>query len=117
MDFTVGDLVWDFRFGNGKVEQISDHAKTYPVAVVFEEYSDITVYTSDGKCFSADPNRCLFHGHNLKVIGEAVMRDRWIAIFPDTSCSNLFKTEQECKDSLFGGYKETTQIIKVRVKV
>lgn len=46
-DFRVGDRVWDFQFGWGRINEIAVDA--YPVGVYFDERPGIEWFSKDGK--------------------------------------------------------------------
>lgn len=79
LDFRVGDKVWDVRFGNGYVTEVN-HNLIYSVTVDFNNNGDIRTkrYTPDGKPYRDNPFKSLYHGHDLKVVGEQIpTREVW----------------------------------------
>lgn len=67
-DFQVGDKVYDIIFGNGNVIEVNNY-----IEVSFPN-EDAVTYTLDGKFYSSDPMRSLYHGHDLEVIVKGEKR-------------------------------------------
>jgi hypothetical protein len=62
--FKVGDKVFDLRYGNGVVTDITDN-RYYSINVSFENI--FNNYLNDGKSFEKDLLPILYHGHDLIV--------------------------------------------------
>jgi hypothetical protein len=56
--FKVGDKVFHYGFGWGKIDYIDDEPKDYPIIVVFNPGKEET-FTLDGKLLQADINPTL----------------------------------------------------------
>jgi hypothetical protein len=90
LSFRVGDKVWDVRFGNGYVKEVY-HNTFYSVTVAFKD--NIEVYTSDGKHCIGNPFKSLYHGHDLKVIGEQIpIREVWVNLWWNSITKEVVRT-------------------------
>ena len=65
LDFRVGDVVCDIKFGNGKVFKI-DRGFVY---VIFKTGNEF-IYESSGKVYRGHPHRALYHGTWEQVFGN-----------------------------------------------
>lgn len=101
LDFRVGDKVWDIRHSNGYVIE-TDEKIPYSILVEFGNNRNIGTksYTSDGKTHRSDLFRSLYHGHDLKVVGEQTpKREVWVNLWWDSEAEKIigvhyfYKTE------------------------
>lgn len=89
LSFRVGDKVWDVRYGNGYITEI-DSKRTYGVVVSFNNNNRIIRYTSDGKSYVDDLFRSLYHGHDLKIVGEQMpRREVWVNLWWDSLAEEI----------------------------
>ena len=105
MEFKVGGKVWESGRGNGIVTSIDDGGNRYPIEVDFDGNHD-ECYTLDGKRYDNHPYRSLFHGHNLKVVGEVVPVECWLIKYSNgVLCDRTFTSEEkaECYNACDGG--------------
>jgi len=72
MEFKVGDKVWSIPYGNGVVDKINEsNGNDYPVVVKFSNGA-FEEYATNGYYFLDAPVRSLYHGWDLRVVGEEV---------------------------------------------
>ena len=69
MDFRVGDVVCDIRFGTGRIVDIDTGDDCWPVGVSFGEIR-IRFYKFDGRYFDDDVYPSLYHGTWEQVFGN-----------------------------------------------
>ena len=68
LDFRVGDVVCDIRFGTGKVDSIDN--RPFLIKVYFHDKKISASYTADGKYYSSEKHRILYHGKWEQVFGN-----------------------------------------------
>ena len=68
LDFSVGDVVCDIRYGTGVVEELEINSE-WPVYVDFGG-DDPDVCRCDGKASNGDKHRALYHGTWEQVFGN-----------------------------------------------
>ena len=68
LDFRVGDVVCDIKFGTGKVDSTDD--RPFPIKVYFYDKKISASYTADGKYYSSEKHRILYHGTWEQVFGN-----------------------------------------------
>ena len=69
LDFRVGDVVCDIRFGTGRIVDIDTGDDCWPVGVSFGEIR-IRFYKFDGRYFDDDEYPSLYHGTWEQVFGN-----------------------------------------------
>lgn len=60
MEFKVGDIVYDEKYGIGTIVKIKDYHNEYPILVLFHKLDTKDIYTLDGKRWEDFPTS-LFH--------------------------------------------------------
>ena len=68
LDFRVGDVVCDIQYGTGKVDSIDN--RPFLIKVYFHDKKILASYTADGKYYSSEKHRILYHGTWEQVFGN-----------------------------------------------
>ena len=118
MDFRVGDVVCDIRFGTGRIVDIDTGDDCWPVGVSFGEIR-IRFYKFDGRYFDDDEYPSLYHGTWEQVFGNLPdlkpkrKVKRWVNLYGSGEWK-IFNDKDIAKD-----FAETTpfKVIAVAVEI
>jgi len=118
-DFQVGDKVTDIRIGRGLIEEI-DGDSTYPIVAFFGYKNKMPIrpsYTLCGRYEETDNHPSLFHGHNVKVIGEEnpVRKVKRYVNLYDNHIWTSWETAEEARKA--AGYRIIVDLVATAIEI